>query len=76
MKKWKKLEKTKAMEFEDNDREEESTETDTDINYNIAVKNAFESLKSDPAEPPEVTLESIVQVRPRPDNPPTLITIP
>ena len=52
------------MEFEDNDREEESTEADTDINYNIAVKNAFESLRSDPQEPPEVTPETIFPLRP------------
>ena len=34
-KKWKKLEKTKAMEFEEIDHDEESTDADTDINYNI-----------------------------------------
>ena len=59
-----KLEKIKAMEFQDNDREEEGTEAETDINYNITVKNAFESLRSDPEEPPEVTPETIVKLRP------------
>ena len=68
-KKRKKLEKTKAMEFEETDREEEGTDSDTDINYNIKVNNAFESLKSDPQEPPEVTPETIVKLRP--DHPPT-----
>merc|ERR1712096_554433 len=60
---------TKAMEFEETDREEEGTDSDTDINYNIKVNNAFESLKSDPQEPPEVTPETIVKLRP--DHPPT-----
>ena len=57
------METTKAMEFEENDREEESTEADTDINYNIAVKNAFKSLRSGPQEPTEVTPETIVPLR-------------
>ena len=57
------------MEFEEMDREEEGTDTDTDINYNIKVSNAFQSLRSDPEEPPEVTPEKIVQLRP--DHPPT-----
>ena len=51
------------MEFEDNDREEESTEADTDNNYNITVKNAFKSLRSDPQEPPEVTPETLFPLR-------------
>ena len=52
------------MEFEEMDREEEGTDTDTDINYNIKVSNAFQSLRSDPEETPEVTPETIVQLRP------------
>ena len=57
------------MEFEETDREEEGTDSDADINYNIKVNNAFESLKSDPQEPPEATPETIVKLRP--DHPPT-----
>ena len=57
------------------DREEEGTDTDTDINYNIIVHNVFESLRSDPEEPPEVTPEIIVQLRPdHPSSPSTPTT--
>ena len=69
------MEKTKAMEFEEMDREEEGTDTDTDINYNIIVHNVFESLRSDPEEPPEVTPEITVQLRPdHPSSPSTPTT--
>ena len=57
------------MESEEIDREEEGTDTDTDINNNIIVNNAFESLRSDPEEPLEVTPDTIVQLRL--DHPPT-----
>ena len=50
-KKRKKLEETKAMEFEETEREEEGTDTDTDIKYNIIVQNALEPLKLDPRTP-------------------------
>ena len=40
------------MEFEENYHEEESTEAHTDINYNITVKNAFKTLRSDPLKNP------------------------